>query len=78
MDFDRAERRIQEAADMPPLSDIIIELLGVVEQLQTRVRISEQRIEYADGVVEQLQERVTALGVKLSDVIDALRAGLRP
>lgn len=45
MDIDYARHRIQTAQDMPPLSDVVLDLLTLVAAMETTLAGMRQRIE---------------------------------
>jgi hypothetical protein len=59
MDLDYARRRIQEAKDVPPLSDVLLELLETVSAIDQRAAQTLLR-------VQDLEQQVAALTVRRS------------
>lgn len=58
MDLDHARRLIQEAADMPPLSDIVLDLLAVIGNLddhlaRLKLRVQDLEREHAPSPPEK-------------------------
>ena len=50
MDLDDARRRIQEAADVAPLSDILLDLLTLIGGLDDQVARQRQRLEALERI----------------------------
>ena len=64
MDLDHARRRVQESPDVPPLSDVLLELLELAGKLDVSLAAAHQRV--------QDLER------EMAEMTRNLRAGLRP
>ena len=58
MDLDFARSRIMQAPDVPALSDVVLELLTIVGQLDSLVAASVQRVQILEEGIATLQEQI--------------------